>query len=297
MLNHRRVLAALLLAAGLTVSASALAVADPAECDRSTDPWCSIDDGRPPGGGGPGGGGGGGGCTWSGRVMPCSDPEFGFYVGGGCYWNRLDPPPAGLTPPAGTDPATGAWGVRTCYTSPGSGTVTQVYQWRDNLPGSTTPAALAQQALAKLRLRGAQIGITPDPSGSGAVGLPVWLWTAVTPGTWGPQSASASGGGITVTITAKAQRIEWRMGDGHTKICNNPGTRYEDRYGNAMSPTCGYRYSVPSVTAADPNGRHTVTATTYWWVDWSGGGQSGVLSPTSQSQTSVRIGEIPVLGK
>ena len=30
-------------------------------------------------------------------------------------------------------------------------------------------------------------------------------------------------------------------------------------------------------------------------VDWAGGGQTGVLNPTSQSQTSVEIGEIPVL--
>ena len=64
-----------------------------------------------------------------------------------------------------------------------------------------------------------------------------------------------------------------------------------------MSPTCGYRYTVPSATTANPNGRYTVTATTYWRVEWSGGGQSGVLTPTSQSQTSVRIGEIPVVGQ
>jgi hypothetical protein len=265
-----------------------------AGCDPTTNPWCHVEDGKPGRGGG-GGSGGGTGCTWNGQQMPCQDPDFGYYVGGGCYWKRLDPPPAGLTPPEGKDPAKGAWGVRTCYASPGSNVVQQVYSWMDNPPGGPTPAALARQALAKLHLLGAQIGITPDPNGSGSVGLPVWLWTAVTPGTWGPQSASATSGGITVTITARAQRIVWSMGDRGSVTCDNPGTPYEARYGNSMSPTCGYRYSAPSATQANPNSRYTVTATTYWRVDWSGGGQSGVLTPTSQSQTSVRIGEIPVV--
>ncbi len=266
-------------------------------CDQAVDPDCRVEGGLPggPGNGGGPGRGGGNGCTFNGQRVPCSDPDWGYYVGGGCYWKRLDPPPA-ASPPDGYDPAKGAWGVRTCYREPGGNVITQVYQWMENPPGGPTPAELAQQALAKLKLLGARIGITPDPNGSGAVGLPVWLWTAVTPGTWGPQSASASGGGITVTITAKAHRIDWNMGDGHTKSCDNPGTPYEDRYGNSMSPTCGYRYGVPSATAANPNGRYTVTATTHWRVEWSGGGQSGVLNPTSQSQTSVRIGEIPVVG-
>jgi hypothetical protein len=121
------------------------------------------------------------------------------------------------------------------------------------------------------------------------------LWTAVTPNTWGPLSASASGGGITVTVTAKASRIVWHMGDGGQVSCGNPGTPYEAKYGMAASPTCPYIYRVPSSTTTHAHGRFTITATTYWTVNWSGGGQTGVLNPTSQSQTSVEIGEIPVV--
>jgi hypothetical protein len=289
-----RVFVALLLTAGLGVLTPATARADPADCDKTTNPYCQVEGGGSGGGGG-GSGGGGAGCFFKGQQVPCSDPDFGFYTGGGCYWQALSPPPD-YPPPDGRDATKGAWGVRTCYREPGGHEVTQVYQWLDTPPGGPTPAQLAQQALAKIHLLGAQIGMTPDPNGSGAVGLPVWLWTAVTPGTWGPLSASASGGGITVTITAKAQRIAWQMGDGQIRTCDNPGTPYEDRFGNSMSPTCGYRYNLPSATAANPSGRYTVTATTYWQVDWSGGGQTGVLNPTSQSQTSVRIGEIPVVG-
>src|SRR6266508_3314880 len=290
---------------GWTVAVPAPSLADPIPqptggggCDEAANPDCRVEGGRPGGGGNGGGSGGSGGrCTWKGQTIPCQDPDFGFWVRDGCYWKVAEPPPP-IPPPAIHKPGVpGAWGVESCLRDVGGGrAVSQVFMWMDNPPGGPTPAELAQQALAKIKLLGAQIGITPDPSGSGAAGLPVWLWTAVTPGTWGPLSASASGGGITVTITAKAQRIEWNMGDGQTKTCDNPGTPYEDRFGNSMSPTCGYRYGFPSATAANPNGRYTVTATTHWRVEWSGGGQSGVLNPTSQSQTSVRIGEIPVVG-
>jgi len=170
-----------------------------------------------------------------------------------------------------------------------------MYRWMDNAAVGPTPAQLAAQALAKIHLLGAQIGIAPQPNGAGAVGLPVWLRTAVNAGTWGPQSASATGGGITVTITAKASRIVWDMGDGGQVTCDNPGTPYAAKYGMSASPTCPYTYTVPSSTTTHPHGRFTITATTYWTVNWAGGGQTGVLNPTSQSQTSVEIGEIPVV--
>ena len=266
-------------------------------CDKSTDPWCWSDgEGPPKGGGGGGGGGGGSGCSWNGQSMPCTDPQFGTYTGGGCYWKAMIPPPL-APPPGGQDSATGAWGTKTCYQSPGSDYVTQVYYWNPNPPDAgPTPAQLAQQALAKLRLRGAQIGIAPQSGGSGAVGLPVWMWTAVTPETWGPQSASASGGAITVTITARASRIVWNMGDGSTPTtCTNPGTPYSARYGNTDSPTCGYRYAEPSSTTTHPHAKYQISATTYWTVTWAGGGQTGVLNPTSRAQSSIEIGEIVVV--
>ena len=295
----RRMIVTAVFAGLATITAPAMVRADPTgggNCDQNPDPSCATwgNGGGSSGGSGGSSGGSGGGCNWQGQNVPCKDPDFGYYMGGGCYWQALNPPPA-AAPPAGQDPAKGAWGVQSCLTAPNSGVATQVYYWMENPNAGPTPAQLARQALAKIHLLGAQIGIAPRPSGAGAVGLPVWLWTAVNAGTWGPQSASASGGGITVTITAKASRIVWRMGDGDQVTCANPGTPYKAKYGMSTSPTCPYTYAVPSSTITHPHGRFTITATTHWTVNWSGGGQTGVLNPTSQSQTSVEIGEIPVV--
>ncbi|HEY6795930.1 MAG TPA: hypothetical protein VI248_14735 [Kineosporiaceae bacterium] len=160
-----------------------------------------------------------------------------------------------------------------------------------------TAVQVAQRALAKLHLSGAQIVVAPQASGAGAVGLPVWLSTAVTTGTWGPQQASDTEGRITVSINARASRIVWRMGDGGSVSCANPGTAYEPRFGMAASPTCGYVYAAPSSTLAHPHARYTITATTYWTVTWAGDGQNGGMTPTSQAQTSVEIGEVQVVSQ
>jgi len=144
-----------------------------------------------------------------------------------------------------------------------------------------------------MRLDGPAIGMAPDASGTGLVGLPVWMWTEVRASTWGPTSATASIPGLSVTATARASKVEWDMGDGHTVTCTSPGTAYTKAAGDAQSPTCGHVYRRSS--AGQPGDAYPVTATTTWTVSWSGGGQSGVLTVTRTSRTSVRIGKLQVL--
>jgi hypothetical protein len=289
----RATLAAAVATFGLIIIAPTAANAG-GTCDPTQDPWCQVE-GSGPGGGGGGGGGGGsggsGGCSWNGVPLPCSDPSLGFYIGDGCYLKKAEPPP--FPPLPGHD--TGGWYVKSCYTAPGSDQVNVVAEWVDDPPAGPTPEQLAQEALAKIHLLGARIGLAPDPNGSGLVGEPVWMWTAVTPGTWGPQSASASGGAITVNLTAKAQKIVWDMGDGHSVTCDNPGTAYSPSYGEKDSPNCGYRYPRASTSTSNPHGRYHITATTYWTVTWNGGGETGVLTPTSVSNSSVEIQELQVV--
>jgi hypothetical protein len=188
---------------------------------------------------------------------------------------------------------TGGWYVRTCNVFGGE-PVQYEPEWSLTPPiGGPTPEELAQEALAKIRLLGAAIGTAPDADGAGLVGLPVWLWTAMTPNTWGPISSSASAGGLTVTITGRATRIVWSMGDGSTVNCDNPGTPYEAKFADQPSPTCGHVYRQSSRTR--PGAVYRISAVTHWRVDWAGGGQSGVIDTTRQSGATVAIEELQVV--
>ena len=138
---------------------------------------------------------------------------------------------------------------------------------------------------------------TDDPPGTAPyrrtwVGIPVWLWVnQPTAATWGPMEKTATLGGVTVTATAKVQSLTWNSGDGQNVTCGE-GTQFvAAAYANQAavdSPTCGLRYQHTS-----KGGTFTVTATTNWIVEWTGGGQSGnIQMPTTSSSTDVRVGEL-----
>ncbi|MFF3159289.1 ATP/GTP-binding protein [Streptomyces sp. NPDC057910] len=170
-----------------------------------------------------------------------------------------------------------------------------IWFWAPTPPAAAQvdPAVLAQQAVDKMLLRGPQIGITPKPGGKGVVGMPVYLWTATGAETYGPNTASASAGGVTVTATAKVSKIVWSMGDGQSVTCTTAGTPYQAEFGKQPSPDCGYRYSQPSSTR--PSGTYHVTATSTWSIDWTGGGQTGQLTETRTSAVDITVAEVQVL--
>lgn len=148
------------------------------------------------------------------------------------------------------------------------------------------PRVLAQRAVGAMELRALRIGIVPEsgPDRLGLVGLPVWLWAADPgPSTLGPVTRSVSAGGFTVTATARLQRVVWSMGDGQFVSCRGGGTPYRLSYGKTDSPTCGYRYT--------RQGHYTVTATSWWLVEWSGIGQSGVIPMRLANSVPITIGE------
>lgn len=166
------------------------------------------------------------------------------------------------------------------------------------LPGppeaGPSPRELADQAIAQMDFRAGAIGLAPPVDAMSIVGADTWLWIA-DPGesTTGPITRTASAGGVTVTATASLDRIEWDMGDGTVVTCTTPGTPYQASFGNADSPDCGHTYTRSS--AHQPDERYTVTATTYWTIDWSGGGAGGTLAMDFSRSTQVRVGEIQVL--
>ena len=158
------------------------------------------------------------------------------------------------------------------------------------------PELLAADAVELMQLRRVVIGMAPKPGpdGRGLVGLPTYMWVADPgPSTTGPQSRTATAGDVSVTATARVERIVWSMGDGTSVTCTGPGTPYQDSFGTAPSPTCGHQYLHPST--ALPGGAYPVTATAYWHVDWVGGGEDGFFEFSFPSTTTVRIGEAQAL--
>lgn len=286
-----------------------LATAQPALADGGdvtcppNQPICIVivDDPGAPGSGGSGSNPGATGApvckiSQTGEVVPCRDPIWGWWSGADqCYYKQVDPQPPAISSAWNGHYPDGAIYAAMC---PGANGTGGGWTWFANPPPgyggvAPTPAALAQQAIDTMRLTGPDVGMAPTEGKTGLVGLPVWLWTTVSETTWGPASATASVPGLSVTATARAKRIVWDMGDGHTVTCANPGTPYTTSKGAAESPTCGYVYTRSS--ASQPDHVFTVTATTTWDVTWSGGGESGALMVSRSSTALVRIGELQVL--
>ncbi len=166
--------------------------------------------------------------------------------------------------------------------------------WAETPPGGPAappdPEELARQAIRSMNLRAIEIGIVPEdlPGRVGIIGMPTWMWVENPgPTTLGPITRSASAAGYTVTATAKATKTVWNMGDGKTVTCTGPGTPYADSYGRKSSPTCGHTYI--------RDGRYTVTATTYWTVEWAGIGQTGTITFDFTDSSTITMGESQVL--
>jgi hypothetical protein len=239
------------------------------------------------------------GCSFHGRAFPCWTAGDGWFDQEvGCYYQLMDPQPdAGSAWWAGHQPGDGAVYSETCPLNAGKGLPGDSARWFQSPPpgygGGVDVAALAQQAVKNMALVGPDIGIAPKVGGRGLVGLPVWLWDNVTPTTWGPNAASASAGGVTVTAKGSATQIAWTIGDGASVTCQGPGTAYQPSFGD-RTPDCGHIYTVTS--AAQPGGAYAIGATATWAVDWTATtGQKGTITVTRRSATRAVIGELQVL--
>jgi hypothetical protein len=283
----------------LTGAPASAAPGDPgADCPPGQND-CSVWDDTPgvpgdPGGGGSSGGGSGSGggtakCEWNGKAIPCYDDILGWFNSGdGCYYKLAEP-----QPPA---PDGQQWYVQTCN---GGDLGAQSVVLRDAPPpgygAPPDPEELARRALASIRLLPPRIAVAPRKSkGPGLVGLPVWMWASGGDNYFGPLTASASDRGLTVSITAKVDRIVWKMGDGQQVTCAGPGTPYDANGARAgqTSPDCGYDGGYRQAKT------YNVSATTYWTVHWSAdsGGASGDIAQTRTSGTvPVQIQELQVV--
>ncbi|GGY04076.1 ATP/GTP-binding protein [Streptomyces minutiscleroticus] len=210
-----------------------------------------------------------------------------------CTLTKVDPkPPADHPAWNGADPDKSDLYFRACTdggTANPDGFV--VVGEGEDVP-QVNPRELAQRAVDSMTLLGPDIA-SPRPAGRYTVGVPMWLWVNQSATTYGPNTASASAGGVTVTATAKVSKIVWEMGDGATVTCTGPGTPYSAAAGMKESPTCGRRYTASSAGAT--GGKYAVRATSTWTIDWQGGGAAGQLTEVRQSEVQVAVGELQVV--
>lgn len=184
--------------------------------------------------------------------------------------------------------------TRTC---PSGVTTGLAVEEGEDPPPAIDPAVVAQQAVDQMKLAGPDIA-SPRAAGKYVVGVPMWLWVHQSPTTYGPNTASATAGGVTVTATAKVTKVVWRMGDGATETCVGPGTPYKKSFGMKESPTCGHRYTKTSTKAS--GGKFELNATSTWAIDWQvagGGGEAGELTEIRQNQVQVAVGELQAVGR
>lgn len=255
-------------------------------------------------------------CLWAGgedgpEDIDCSREEGSWNNEGQCYWSIADPQRAA---PAGESESVGAWyecmpPYPECREEGGlGGVVTGCYgreEWHNSPPPGVamyTPAQAAALLAASFTLAPVEIGLAPeekvhsdDPEGTAPyrrtwVGIPVWAWVNnPTEATWGPISRSDEFGGVSITGTASVTALTWDTGDGQMIDCGL-GTPFSLAYSDSAvdSPNCGWRYQQTS-----DGGSLTVSATTAWKVEWTGGGESGtIMMPTTTSSTNVRVGEL-----
>ena len=241
-------------------------------------PQCNIvviDPGRD---GNDSGGGGSLTCRLGGEVVDCYTSGFGWLGSDGCYYGKDG---GGFLP-------ANEW-IRTCV-DPVTGNSTN---WGVAYL-ATPPVALAviiNRAVDRLSMPRPVIAANPSLADRQFVHVPVWWW--VQPGWWQTQTATASAGGLTITARAVPKKITWYAGDGTSTVCYGPGTPWTGSAApTAPSPTCGYTYTKPSTSEADPDGKFQLRVVVSWDVTWSGGGRSdSVPGITTATTTNITVSQ------
>jgi len=168
-------------------------------------------------------------------------------------------------------------------------------------PSLVAPSALAIRAADSLSLPSPVVNL--DPSSFSIVNLSSWLW--IDPQIWHSFRATATAGGVSATAVAIPESVSWSMGDGHTVVCEGPGTPYRPAISSGAQTTdCSYTYRTSSAGQpsddGNPNdGAFPVTSTVTWAVSWSatGAADGGALAPLHTSSTvPIRVEQVETVG-
>lgn len=162
------------------------------------------------------------------------------------------------------------------------------------VPLPRSAAQIAYEIGQRTPLPAPDVRTSPPVGSDQLVNLPTWMWVEE----WSPRTASASEGGLTVTVTATPRVVVWRMGDGSEVVCGqgsawNPALREEQQ-----SSDCTHTYQRSS--AHQPGLAYFASATLVWDATWTASnGESGSLgsaSRTSEFRMRVAEGQAVVIG-
>ena len=185
----------------------------------------------------------------------------------------------------------GYWVMDTCL-----GLAPASLRWIPTTPGGPAPipSDIAKTALSRAAWPTIKVDFNPSP-GRLLVNFPTWL--RLTSG-WRTITASASVAGISATVTAKPESVQWEMGDGTTVTCHSAGAAYDAHLSwqaNLTARDCGYSY--PTSSSGSAGGRYSVTVTVHYAVTWTsnagGGGSLGGYD--RKASTKVAVGQIESL--
>ncbi|HET7486519.1 MAG TPA: hypothetical protein VFJ85_01225 [Acidimicrobiales bacterium] len=163
-----------------------------------------------------------------------------------------------------------------------------------NKPEPRPTADVARNVGQRTPLPVPGIRTSPPTGADQLVNLPTWMWLE----NWAPASATATEGGLTVTVTATPKRVVWRMGAGDPVVCGagrawNPALREEQQ-----SSDCTFTYRASS--ANQPDLMYRASATMVFDISWSAtNGESGSLgqaSTTTDFRMRVAEGQALVIG-
>jgi hypothetical protein len=119
----------------------------------------------------------------------------------------------------------------------------------------------------------------------------LWLWVDQAQWTT-PYRRSVGAGGVTVTLVAVPQTVQFTPGDGNPAVdCEGPGVAYD---GGADGCTHTYRQS----SAGRPDRQFAAEATVVWQVTWAAtNGEGGAFPAADRSQViALTVQEVQVVG-
>jgi len=249
------------------------------------------------------------GCFFKGEKLPCRTADGFFDAASGCYLTPQDSPSTLTGDGTAYKPGTKfyrCWVILDVVGGRPEGIERFESVIREpGEPATMDPREAAREVVATMNFVAPHLGLSPyvqSATREGIVNVPIWMWVT-DPGqtTTGPQTKTATLGGVTIEARGTVERIEWSMGGGKVVTCKGPGTPFDRSaaVGKSLkdikdSPTCGHRYNKTS--RCEKGGSYQVSATAFWNVHWTGGGMEGDIPLDFTRSLPLRVTDLrPVL--